>query len=1702
MLNLNTFWKRIIATIIMFAIIFSNSAVLLDQAVSYAAVGKYGKAQNVDSVENIEFDSTIMDNGEVKGYEYQTSMDNENLSIKLSVGIKDAGYLKNASIEFKSSSKLNFEIGEIENNNLVESRVGENIIKLNQINSNEPLELTIPITYKETETVDNLKNDTYVVLSGEYVDNEGNLVNVNKEVVMSLSWLSNSKVTISSNLSKFVKYSADDKKGLIAQTLVTIGLDKENMPIANTEVNIDALQIENMNIEKVTVISNDRLNFNQSNWNYDDINKKINITVDNNEVVENTETFVITYVFSGNVPKFPLELNSNITSNISLNGTSEKISGEFSALYTISEEVGDIVTYSAEILEDNLSKGNILANTYDKNNNYVFEYGYKYLINIADTSLIDNIVLKDIDENFVSKEDKEYSLNEVSYYKDIKVSEADFTNILGENGMIEIFDEKGKKVSDITKNAEKTDDGYYILDLTSNNLSKITIKTSKAQAAGNIEIIVDKEIQKTEYNISEIRSFNTIKNKVSGSIIFEGDVENKIGNNEVTLNLKDTETTANLLINKSSLGTIVKNEDVELKVEFNNNKVGTDFYKNPVFEIVLPEGIKEVTINKVSVINADNAFTIKNITARKLDSNIVIKVELTGTQKGYSLNNLTNGTNLLIDTDMVLDVFAPSEEKEITLNYINEDATSYNNENTDYGTAKTKVTYTAPSGLVSVNTISSYNDKGSRVTSVMQGTVTDKIEIYNDSKVSTMDILVMNNNDNIVKDVKILGRIPFKGNTDVTTGEDLGTTLDTNMINGVIASTNNKVIAKVYYSENGNATADLNNTQNGWVSEVKDFSKIKSYLIVCDETYEMNPGEILEFNYQYRIPANLEHNEELYGSFATYYTNVTDVAIKEDVSQADKVGLITGQGPQLSLETSVNIGTEDVNEYEYIKYSVTVKNTGEENAEDVKINVPLPKGTTFATYIPTTSVENLGGWSLDTNKEKTYNVGTLKPNEEKTYEFDVQVNKLPTIEEYYGKYEGFTKNEDGSYSLIEKIEDENGEVTYKETKLDSVPDVYTEFVATVTAKDLAKPLTSNTTKNKVIESDVILSEMVKTETVVVNVNEEMTYEVTLKNTTEQDMKDIKIEKILPELVKYKEAYVVGHEEDGITLKKINSVSYDESSRKLVWTVKSLEAGRTVHVKLVVDTTDLPEGKYEDEIVTSSTVKVNGEEYKTGEISTTIGKPKLVISQTSDVTNKYVTEGQVINYKFTIKNEGLVKAKSVSVVDNLPDKVKIKSLSYVSDGIEMKKVVSNNEDATVYTSIQPNSELIINVKAVTLAVPEDMTIENYATVEAKNDPETKKTNTVTHIIEKSENIKEENNNNGGNNQNKPNDVETENNQETRTYKITGSAWLDTDKDAKYTKNDRMISNLEVILVNATTGKQIDRTQTSTTGVYSFDGLSKGKYYVGFYYNPNKYGLTEYKRDGVEENLNSDAYASELDGRVIGLTDTITISNTSISNIDVGLIEADIFDLSLDKKVTKITVQNDKGTKKTNFDTDLAKIDIRANELSSSKVYIEYKFVIKNEGELIGYAKQIADFKDQGLTFSQDLNAGWYEGSDGNLYNETLANKAINPGDSVELKLVLTKQMTEENTGIVNNTAEITKAYNAAGVADRDSTPNNRVQTEDDYGVADVIISVHTGETLIYMSAIITISILSIIAIYILTKNRYKIRKVLSKRKVVD
>ena len=75
------------------------------------------------------------------------------------------------------------------------------------------------------------------------------------------------------------------------------------------------------------------------------------------------------------------------------------------------------------------------------------------------------------------------------------------------------------------------------------------------------------------------------------------------------------------------------------------------------------------------------------------------------------------------------------------------------------------------------------------------------------------------------------------------------------------------------------------------------------------------------------------------------------------------------------------------------------------------------------------------------------------------------------------------------------------------------------------------------------------------------------------------------------------------------------------------------------------------------------------------------------------------------------------------------------------------------------------------------------------------------------------------------------------------------------------------------------------------------------------------------------------------------------------------------------------------------------------------------------------------------------------------------------------------MTEENTGMINNIAEIYEDYNIYGVSDKNSTPGNKVQNENDMSSADTIITVKTGEVFIHISVIIVSILLGSIVIFI-------------------
>lgn len=1682
MLKRESYTKKVLAIVLVFALVFSSCFTLFANINFAADENELGKQESKNTSSNIEYDATWTENGEEKGYEATTEVDDEELNIHIKIDVKKEGYLKDAKILIESDGGLSFEL--LDNDNNKQS----NKIELANIRAGEKLDLTYKIKYKENNDINNLSKNVNVKLIGIYVTNKGEEKGISENTILKLNWNTNTEFNLTSEMKKFIPYNTESGKEIIAQTNIKSIIPSNNNFVEKEELKIEAIKVEGYEISKIKITTGLGEELLSSEWNFDKENNEIDIQISKENESIKSEEFIITYILTGKTEiEKPFTINSKIDGYISMYGNKEKTSFELNAEYDVDGKVGNIVTIEGQSTEQ-VKIGNLISNKLNELKEYSINFETEIIADISSVDMINALSIKDNGSAF-ENENGEFDIDTMNY-KEIKISKDNFEKILGTNGYIKVLDNNSNEISKIDTKTKIDENGNYVITL---NSSANKIITSKPIAEGRLVIKIEKSLIDTEYSIEQIKTFSNININYTGNIVYSNDAESNVSEITNKIELLKPQTNAELAISRNTLSTITENNDIELTVKLNNINEDNDLYKDPEFYITFPEYIENVDVTNISIANAENIFNIKDSKIyRNENGNIVLGLILEGTQTKYNANELTNGTSILISANIKLNIYAPSKEEKITMSYTNTMATSYSKTENNTGYNEITVEYKAPTGVISVNKISGYDEKGSSVVSVEQGKVTDKIEIFDDEKVSTMDILVMNNNESTCKNVKILGRIPFKGNKDIKTGADLGTTVDTELVNFIKENEANKVNATIYYSTNGEATADLNNKNNNWTNQIDDLSEVKSYLIVLND-YEMKAGDVLRYSYQYRIPENLEHNNNIYGTFETIYENVNDIATVKEVSTPDLVGLTTGVGPQISVETSNNVnGT--AKEYEKIKYTVNVKNTGSEIAENVKVKTKIPEGTTLASHSTQSTVESAKGWTLKSDKEINTTIEKLQPNEEKKIEFFVEVNKLPSIEEYYSGEEGFTKNDDGTYSIQEEYTDENGNKKSRETKIDGLPEIKVVSSSEVTAKDLAKTIESEDAGTVVEKSNLVAEETISSEETIAKLNETIESKIVIKNTSGNTMKDIVVTKVLPEGLNYSDSYIVGYESDGITKKKIKNTEYNMETKTVTWKIDSLEPNRSAIVVGNWVIGEMKDKVYKDTISTISTIKVNGEEYQSGQVDVEIGRAALTIEQKTNISNDYIKVGDEIEYNFNIKNIGAIRANNVKLTDNLPEEVKISKLTYIADGVEVSKIVSKNEDATVYTSILPNSNLEVNIQATVGDInTAQKTISNVGEVESA-DSEKIKSNNIEKIIEKTSQ-------NNSNNSSTTNDNETNTNTNTNTtenniktkYEIKGTVWLDKNKNGEKETKERKISGIEVKLINAVTGEQVAKQATNSDGEYEFSNLESGAYIVIFYYDSAKYGLTDYKKQDVTDDKNSDVISANEENTPVATTDIITIENGSKSNIDMGLVEATTFDLSLQKSITKVTVQSNNGTKTYDFDkTDLAKVDINAKNLNGAKVLVEYTFTIKNEGELDGYAKKIVDYIPSELEFNTELNKNWYKENDGNLYSEELADQVIQSGTEKTITLILTKNMTETNTGIINNQAEIAEDYNKAGISDIDSTPNDKDQKDDDMSSADLIIGVKTGDTLIYISAIITIIIAGIITGVALEKSKLLIK----------
>ena len=1579
-------------------------------------------------------------------------------------------------------------------NDMVES-VDGNTIKLKQISSKSEVRVSLPFKYENEQYINKSKvNDTAkVVFTGVYVNEKGEEIDINKVVDMNVMWEDKlNEFKLSSEITKYIPYTNGDKAGLILQTVVRLSNETSlnTLPVLGTVLNVQVPELDGVKpsinvVANKTTLTNgksfDNVEFTSDNWNYNIENKSLVIKSENKlaevvinqsndaikdesiqEIKENRlyslsgiDEYTITYVYENVAIKDDLVLSSDVSSSISrLSGNKDNSdkSVQETFNYHLTGQIGEIVSYSVENLTDSFYKSYIYLNN-NNQNPYEIVINEKEIINVSLKDIVLNMTLTDGNSYYTTRDGNRVETNDFKY-NSIEISKENFDKILGENGSIKVCDLAGGILAEINGQSQANDNGIININLSNLNINKAQIIATNPVADGDLIINIQRVARKSEFSKDEYRRFEaiTFETALNSKYNYVGDTISN-GTKYSTTLIRDTQTKINLLVDRDSLSTIAKNENVEIRVELNNDKESSDIYGNSTFRIEMPEYIESMNITNAQIVYGEG-LDITNAYVEQENGIVVIYITIDGKQEYLNSGIVTNGTNIVINADIRVDLFAPAAERQIKAQVTNSEATMY----ADDGKAVANVLYSAPSGVLTVAATKNYDERGSMVASVHQGKVEDTIEIFAEPKTATMDVIVMNNNNNTVTDVSILGRIPFKGVKDLATGEDLGTTSDTTLAGLIRADASNRVEFNVYYSVKENATKLLDDPENEWTQNPEDLSKVKSYLIIpVDKSYVMNSAEVVRFSYDYVIPGDLQHNESFYGTFMAYYVNNTDVAKIDETSEADIVGLTTGEGPEITLQYEEN--KKSIREFEEIKYTAIVENVGTSVAKNINVTMAVPNNTEYIDN----EVSNPKAKVRVEDKTVYASIDELDAKEKVEITITVQADKLPLV-------------------------DELGKAVNNELEIKSK--------STLTADDLQKTLTSNEMVAKIQKAELEVNLVTEEDLTELSEGDEFVYYRArsykfygeVMNLKDSKVTNLKSSIKIPAEFDLENAYIVAYEDDGITVKEVkDGVTFDEVKREITWSFNEIQSSRAANFVFVLKVGTMPDGvtRIVDKMTLSA--KADGtEEYYSQEAKLPIAVPQLEITQTTNTKNTYVKEGQTIEYVFNIKNTGNAVATNVRLIDKIPEGLKVSSATYTIAGNTSRTTSPNGRDVIINANLRPEEEMVAKVKAVAqnLNGMQEKSVTNSGNVQADYLSE-KATNTITHIVEANEEnrVSQDEDTSGAVGTSQLDGMissseKRSQNTIVKTFKVTGRVWLDANHNGMRDTGEYAM-NSNVSLVNVDSGSIVKKAQTSSNGEYVLSGVENGKYIVIFDYDTTLYTATLYKQEGIADDVNSDAVTTKIeqDGtkRNAAVTDVITINDLSMSNIDLGLVNAQKFDLSINKVITKMTSQSSNSTNTETFGngTKLSQMPIAGKYVASTVVYIEYQITVKNEGDIAGYAKKVVDYVPNGMQFNSSLNNDWYSGNDGNLYSSALADVELQPGEERTLKLVLQRQMTQDNTDIVSNQAEIAEDYNIYGISDINSTPMNKAQRENDLSKADAILTIKTGETLIYTSVIITI-----------------------------
>ena len=582
------------------------------------------------------------------------------------------------------------------------------------------------------------------------------------------------------------------------------------------------------------------------------------------------------------------------------------------------------------------------------------------------------------------------------------------------------------------------------------------------------------------------------------------------------------------------------------------------------------------------------------------------------------------------------------------------------------------------------------------------------------------------------------------------------------------------------------------------------------------------------------------------------------------------------------------------------------------------------------------------------------------------------------------------------------------------------------------------------------------------------------YKTTITNVSDETLTNVVITSKLPEgtkLDEYEETRVFLINSDGEETKKEVEIEND----KIICKIKEIKPKEFIIMRIyLVDSNTLKNNKTEKTL--TYMVNINADQIidYTLKKDTILVNPKLDFKVTSEnitdpTRNKYVQSGDVLKYVAEVTNNTKYK-HYIMFNTNIINDFKLDKIQCEISGEDMSDSISKKGIYTINIGLDAGEKLIVKWQGTVLAEKEENIKIISESTNSIGENIDKQTQTIEYILKGTKTEEPDKPGTDEPGTDKP-DTPTD-----KTYSISGTAWLDENEDGIKDEKEKLLKGILVKIkqinkdnvaeyLKGEDGKEITAI-TDNDGKYEFKELKAGKYIIEFEYNTKTYKLTPVtNKDSVP------TAPTTSEGTTVK-TDTLNVTNENIENINIGLVLNSKFDLELNKYITKVTVQNNSGTTEYNYNNEqLAKVEIKAKQMASSTVLVEYQIEVKNNGAVPGTATVIADYLPKGLKFNSEMNTNWYQGTDGNLYTEELKDIMLEPGESKRVKLVLTKAMTSNSTGTFTNAAEIYEDKNDFGLVDTNSTPANKEQKENDYSTAELIISTATGSPVMYIGIVI-------------------------------